>query len=163
MEREKAARSVVNSGFSSLGIFFKRKRIKQNACPTPVVKKRKKFAVMWSGCFSFTRVLQRDFAGVLSVNQETRCRCWETVCPAVLSLLFCPHPAFLSCWPTAALDQTSWYTIWVWLTLSLLVSPAHSTVICHKYVSAQIVHSWQSWLKLNNSERRRWAHSHWFI
>lgn len=53
MEREKAAGSVVNSGFSSVRILFffsERKRIKQNACPTPVVKKekrkKKKFAVM---------------------------------------------------------------------------------------------------------------------
>lgn len=40
---------------------------------------------------------------------------------APLSSPFCSAPTqpSLSCWPTAALGQTSWYTIWVWLTPSV--------------------------------------------
>lgn len=75
--------------------------------------------------------------------EETRCRCGGTVRPAVLSLLFCPHPALL----LPCLDQTSRYTIWVGLTPSLPVR-------CRRSVSVQGF----SLLKLNNSVKWRWAH-----
>ena len=38
-------------------------------------------------------LLHRSSPGAVSVHVVTRCRCEETVSPAVLSLLLCPHPA----------------------------------------------------------------------
>ncbi len=89
---------------------------------------------------------------------------------APLSSPFCSAPTqpSLSCWPTAALDQTSWYTIWVWLTLSLLLSATllHSTVNCWASIWVQEVlffFPWKSLLKLNNSVKWRWACSQCLI
>lgn len=69
-------------------------------------------------------ILEQEFGGVWI--KRPGAGVGLTVHPAVLALLFCSHPAFLSCWPTAALDQTSWYTIWARLTLSLLGRSTHS-------------------------------------
>lgn len=66
--------------------------------------------------------------GCLNANQVTRCRCWESVCPAVLSLLFCLlSPVGPQHW-----TKPPGCTIWVWLTLSLLERWTEhcSTLLC---------------------------------